>query len=198
MNKPKVNIIEFDILYNIFSELKSEFNFEIKNFDNQNDFISSAKNKNSLDFSVIILKKQLKKIIENESINSKNIIIFEKLPLKINEILDEININLIKQKYDLQASYTIGNYSVNLNSRTIQKGSKKLSLTEREIEILIFLKKKDTPQKIDNLQKEVWNYSSKLETHTVETHIYRLRKKIKEAFNDDDFIKSEKEGYIIQ
>ena len=96
MNKPKVNIIEFDILYNIFSELKSEFNFEIKNFDNQNDFISSAKNKNSLDFSVIILKKQLKKIIENESINSKNIIIFEKLPLKINEIHDEININLKK------------------------------------------------------------------------------------------------------
>ncbi|RPG03630.1 MAG: DNA-binding response regulator [Pelagibacteraceae bacterium TMED246] len=198
MNKPKVNIIEFDILYNIFSELKSEFNFEIKNFDNKNDFINSTKDKNNLDFSVIILKEQLKKIIENESINSKNIIIFEKLPLKINEILDEININLIKQKYDLQASYTIGNYSVNLNSRTIQKGSKKLSLTEREIEILIFLKKKDTPQKIDNLQKEVWNYSSKLETHTVETHIYRLRKKIKETFNDDDFIKSEKEGYIIQ
>ena len=36
-----------------------------------------------------------------------------------------------------------------------------------------------------------------LDTHTVETHIYRLRKKIKDTFNDDNFIISKKDGYII-
>ena len=84
-----------------------------------------------------------------------------------------------------------------MNSRTIFKNQKKLNLTEREIDILIFLSKQKEPQKIDILQNKVWNYSSNLETHTVETHIYRLRKKIKDTFNDDNFIISKKDGYII-
>ena len=52
--------------------------------------------------------------------------------------------------------------------------------------------------KIEELQKKVWEYGSELETHTVETHIYRLRKKIKEKFHDESFILSIKEGYIIK
>jgi len=72
-----------------------------------------------------------------------------------------------------------------------------LKLTEREIDIILFLKEKESPQSVNNLQNEVWNYSSTLETHTVETHIYRLRKKFKNCFNDEDFISSSKEGYKI-
>ena len=104
---------------------------------------------------------------------------------------------MIKQKYNLQSNVKIGEYSLDLNSRTIFKNQKKLNLTEREIDILIFLSKQKEPQKIDTLQNKVWNYSSNLETHTVETHIYRLRKKIKDTFNDDNFIISKKDGYII-
>ena len=73
----------------------------------------------------------------------------------------------------------------------------KLNLTEREGNLIIFLNKSTSPVSVDTLQKEVWEYGSELETHTVETHIYRLRKKIKEKFNDNNFIISTKEGYII-
>ena len=86
---------------------------------------------------------------------------------------------------------------MDINSRIISKNGIKLNLTEREIDILLFLKSKNSPQKIENLQNKVWKYSSELETHTVETHIYRLRKKIKEFFKDDNFIISQKEGYLI-
>ena len=86
---------------------------------------------------------------------------------------------------------------MNLNSRQISKKSVKLNLTEREGNLIIFLNKSTSPVSVDTLQKEVWEYGSELETHTVETHIYRLRKKIKEKFNDNNFIISTKEGYII-
>ena len=66
------------------------------------------------------------------------------------------------------------------------------------LDIILFLNKKGTPIKIDILEKEIWNYSSELETHTVETHVYRLRKKIKDSFNDENFILSDKEGYLIK
>ena len=88
-------------------------------------------------------------------------------------------------------------YNLNLNSRQISKKSVKLNLTEREGNLIIFLNKSTSPVSVDTLQKEVWEYGSELETHTVETHIYRLRKKIKEKFNDNNFIVSTKEGYII-
>ena len=72
-----------------------------------------------------------------------------------------------------------------------------MKLTEREIEIILFLNDKEKPQNINILQKEVWSYVTDLETHTVETHIYRLRKKISDKFNDNNFIVSSKEGYSI-
>ena len=77
------------------------------------------------------------------------------------------------------------------------KDNSKLKLTEREINLMIFLSQSREPVKIEKLQKEVWEYNSELETHTVETHIYRLRKKIKDVFNDEHFILSLKNGYNI-
>ena len=72
-----------------------------------------------------------------------------------------------------------------------------MKLTEREIEIILFLQNSKTPQKIENLQRKVWGHNSNLETHTVETHIYRLRKKIIDKFKDSNFINSTKNGYTI-
>ena len=74
----------------------------------------------------------------------------------------------------------------------------KLSLTEKEIDIIIYLSKVNKAVKIDKLQKKIWNYQNEIETHTVETHIYRLRKKISDIFNDNKFIVSEKNGYQIK
>ena len=73
----------------------------------------------------------------------------------------------------------------------------KLKLTEKEVNIIVYLSKKDNSVSVDQLQFDVWGYRSKLETHTVETHIYRLRKKILKKFNDNNFILSHKNGYKI-
>ena len=192
MDKPSINIIEFKELYNILLELDSITNFKINYYNSESEILQLQESKKiNINYSTIILKKPSKKI------NEKNVIVFEELPNRIDKIIDKINIHLIKQKYNLQSNLKIGEYSLDLNSRTIFKNQKKLNLTEREIDILIFLSKQKEPQKIDTLQNKVWNYSSNLETHTVETHIYRLRKKIKDTFNDDNFIISKKDGYII-
>ena len=90
------------------------------------------------------------------------------------------------------------NIQLDLNSRIIKNNDEKFKLTEREIEIILFLKNSKKTKNIENLQKKVWGHNSNLETHTVETHIYRLRKKILEKFNDNNFINSLKHGYKIK
>ena len=92
----------------------------------------------------------------------------------------------------------LNDYYLDLNSRNIAKKDKSLKLTEKEMDIILFLNDKKKPQKINILQSQVWEYSSDLETHTVETHIYRLRKKINNKFKDNKFIISTDEGYIIK
>ena len=113
------------------------------------------------------------------------------------DLIEKININLLKLKYSYQSNFQIKEYKLDLNSRVISFEKKDLRLTEREIEIILFLNSKDKPQTIDVLQREVWGYSENLETHTVETHVYRLRKKINETFDDSNFLVSSKDGYKI-
>ena len=108
-----------------------------------------------------------------------------------------LNINLLKQKYNNQSEISLKKYKIDLNSRKIFTADKFLKLTEKEIEIILFLNSQNKSKNIQDLQKEVWGYISDLETHTVETHIYRLRKKIKENFNDENFIISSKAGYHL-
>ena len=134
----------------------------------------------------------------NKTIDKRNFLVFENFPIQLSTIIDQINIQLIKQRYDFQSKINIKNYNLNLNSRKISKNKKDLKLTEREIDIILFLKKQKEPKTIEILQKEIWHYSSDLETHTVETHIYRLRKKMKDKFEDENFILSYKEGYSIE
>ena len=78
------------------------------------------------------------------------------------------------------------------------KNNTRLKLTEKEINTVIYLSKLNKPVSIDELQEKVWRYQTDLETHTVETHIYRLRKKILDTFNDKEFIISKKNGYQIK
>ena len=66
------------------------------------------------------------------------------------------------------------------------------------MELIIFLKNASKPQNINTILKNVWGYSANIETHTVETHIHRLRKKFLKSFDDDDFIKNSQSGYTIR
>ena len=188
-----INNLEF---YKIIQELKDYIDFKIKHFDNWENFYKFLKNNdnNQGNFLILFSTRPPKKF-EMIAKNAFYELIF---PLKIFKLLENINVKIIQQRYSLQSSINIKNYSLNLNSKILKKDGTNLKLTEREIYIILFLNQKKTPIKIDILEKEIWNYSSDLETHTVETHVYRLRKKIKDSFDDENFILSEKEGYLIE
>ena len=198
MSKQSVNIVEFSNLYNILYEIKDLFIFHINNYKNSNHFLQDIES-NIIDYdnSIIIVNKKKHKLFSNNKVNKRNILIIDEFPLKIEKLIDKINTHLIKEKYNFQSKLNIRNYVLNLNSRIISNKECELKLTEREIDIILFLKKKGIPQSIISLQNEVWGYSDTLETHTVETHIYRLRKKIKDKFKDDKFITSHNDGYLI-
>jgi len=179
-------IYDFPILYEIFKEIEENLNFKL---------INISKDKFSKD-----LLENLDNflIISNSHIsNFDDLIIVENYPIEILKLIENINIRFIKKKYNQQSDISIGIYKLNLNSRKIFYKDKSLALTEKEIHIITFLKEQKKPVKISLLQSEVWGHNSNLETHTVETHVYRLRKKISSAFNKDNFIKSSKFGYMI-
>ena len=191
MQKSSLNILNFKILYNIFFETKNFHNLELYEYQYEKDLVEGLKQQKN---SIIISKVP----IINQSINKKQIIIIEDYPLNFFSLIDKINSTLLMQQYDFQSNYEIKDYKINLNSRIINKKDQELKLTQREIEVILFLKKNKKPIDVNTLQKQVWGYSEDLETHTVETHIYRLRKKIKKTFNDENFIESLKEGYLIR
>ena len=193
MSKSFVNIIDFPVLYNVLFEVKDFLNFEVINYENENIFLEKIEKDNSIKNYTIVTKK----FLNNKNINQKSIIYLDNTPIDFISLIDKINTNLLKQRFSFQSNINIKNYTLNLNSRVISRNDNELKLTEREIEIILFLNDKKKPQNINTLQKEVWSYATDLETHTVETHIYRLRKKISDKFNDNNFIVSSKEGYSI-
>ena len=186
MSSKKLIIYEYKTLFNILYEIKENLNFEIIKVDT-NDLQNIEKD-TKLDYLIIS---------KNKKENLNNHIVLENLPFRIGKIIELINIKFLKNKFNLQSNIKIGSYDLNLNSRQIIKKKTKLDLTERETNLIIYLNKSNLPVKIDELQTEVWGYNDKLETHTVETHIYRLRKKINEIFKDDNFIINLKDGYKI-
>ena len=185
MSLKRIIIYQNKILFNILNELYSDkFSFLLVDEKNLNDL-------NSIKESSDLI------IVNQNNSNFENQIVLEDFPLDIKKILELININLLKNSYKSQSQIKIGLYNLNLNSKEISLDNKKLFLTERESNLILFLKSSTNPVNISQLQKEVWGHISDLETHTVETHIYRLRKKIKDVFNDQNFIRSETNGYTI-
>ena len=192
MSKSAVYILNFKVLYNIISEIKNFFNFDLLDFENEKELLNEQKKRG--DRSFIVLTKEN---LDNTLIDKKQIIKIENYPFNFFSLVEKINSNLLMQQYDFQSNINIKEYTLDLNSRVISSKNNKLKLTEREIEIILFLKKQKNPININVLQKEVWGYAEDSETHTVETHVYRLRKKIKKTFDDQNFIQSDKKGYFI-
>ena len=208
MIKHNIILVECNPLYQILFEIKNNFLFEMKNFILKD--LNNADLTNSIILSKFIHKDYLmknknieqKKIIfllkKNENFNKINNSQYIFYPFNIYDLVEKINTELIKQKYNDQSFIKILNYSLDINSRIISNASGRLKLTEREVDIILFLNDHKKPQKVNILQNQVWKYSSELETHTVETHIYRLRKKIIDKFKDDNFILSDENGYFIK
>jgi len=195
MIKQNVFIIDFDSLYEILHEVKDILSFKIIKLKNK-DFL--IKNSDLDTANSLIISKSNQKLLINKDITEKNFLNFKELPLSLNKLLELINIKLIKLKFNHQSKININDYELNLNSKFFSKGDFNLKLTEKEIEIILYLNKTKTKHDVLDLQKKIWAYSSDMETHTVETHIYRLRKKISDKFKDDNFILRHQNGYSIE
>ena len=187
MNNKILLIYKFITLYHILDEIDLDLNFKIVEIHNENQLNEEIlKSNNCL---IISEKTNLKK---------KNQIFIDKLPIKILKVLEKINIEFIKQQFNSQSQININKYLLDLNSREISFDGIKLKLTEKEVNTMIYLSKVKKPVSIKELQENVWSYQPDIETHTVETHIYRLRKKISGTLKDDNFIVSKKNGYQIK
>jgi len=189
-----VFIINFNSLYEILEEIKENLPFKIIKLKNEED-LEKKLDLNRSDY--LIISKTNHKLLQNIIIPDKNFLDFNGLPLSFKKLLELINIKLIKLKFNQQSKITIKGYELNLNSKFFSKGNLKLKLTEKEIEIILYLNDKKIKHNVADLQKNIWDYSVNMETHTVETHIYRLRKKISDLFKDEKFILSHKNGYFI-
>jgi len=189
-----VFIINFNSLYEILDEIKENLSFKIIRIKNEEDLTNNL-DLDKIDF--LVISKTNYKLLFNNNITDKNFLDFNDLPLSLKKLLELINIKLIKLKFNQQSKLVIKGYDLNLNSKFLSKDNLKLKLTEKEIEIILYLNNTKIKHNVADLQKNIWGYSADMETHTVETHIYRLRKKISDLFDDEKFILSHKKGYFI-
>jgi hypothetical protein len=191
MSKQTITIIDFDILYKILDEIKENLSFNIVYYATINDFFNNDKIniKNSLIITTLNNHKFFKKI---------NLLNFNNFPVSLDKLIETVNIHLLKLKFNHQSKIIMSNYELDLNSKFLSKNNLKLKVTEKEIEIILYLFSNKTKHDVRDLQKNIWGYSVELETHTVETHIYRLRKKIHDKFDDQNFILSHKDGYYVE
>jgi len=194
MIKQNIFIINYNPLYEILNEIKGNLSFNVENYISEDDLLenSSLDIKNSL-----IISRSKNKLLSDKKIDNKNFLDLSLFPISLNKLVELINIQLIKLKFSHKSKFNIKNYELNLNSKFISKSDLSLKLTEKEIEIILYLNETKTKHDVADLQKNIWGYSADMETHTVETHIYRLRKKISDKFNDENFILSRQNSYFI-
>ena len=187
MNNQNLIVYRFNLLYQILKELEEDLHFRIIEISDEKSLTNQIKNLNNY---LIITKKQILKL--------NNQLILSQLPIKIFKIIEKLNIEFLKQQFVEQSQVIINDYTIDINAREMFSKNVKLKLTEKEINTIIYLSKANKPISIEELQTKVWDYRSDIETHTVETHIYRLRKKISKNFLDDNFIISRNNGYQIK
>ena len=182
MIKQNLAIYSIPTLFNILKEIENELNINVS-------LISNKQELDKVSFSEDLI------ITDKKNLNFINLLEVN-FPLKIKVLIEKINIKLIKIKTKEQAEILIGNYVLNQNARTLELKSKLINLTEKEVNLILFLHTSEKPVNIEKLQLEVWGYKGQLETHTVETHIHRLRK-ILDMFKINNFIVSDKQGYYL-
>jgi len=187
MNSQSLIVYKLSSLYHILEEIYLDLNFKIIFVDNEESLKDRIKR----------LKNYL--IISDKNyLDLSNLFVLDNIPTSIFKLLEKLNIQFLKLQFNNQTEIKIDKYFINLNSREISINDVAVKLTEKEISIIFYLAKSSKPVRINELQEKVWNYNFDSETHTVETHIYRLRKKILRAFSDSEFITSNKNGYTIK
>jgi hypothetical protein len=207
MHQLKVKVLGPNGFILTLIELKSYLKFNLSKVDNLNDN-SISKCDIFLFHEDVLEDKISKEAIDNlksiKILASKNLIsknykydAFLKLPTSINEINSIIENSVLIKQFIKNSSIKVKNYILDKNEKKLLKDKDFIILTEKEIQLIeLFLKTKVSISKKEILSK-VWNYSTDADTHTVETHIYRLRKKISDKFMDEKFILNNKDGYYF-
>ena len=201
MHKLNVKILGPSSFISTLNELKKflKFNSSLDNFKD---------NPNVILFHIEALKDQKQKdfITSNDSIKicvgkkedlSNSYDAYLELPATLKEINTLVENTVAKKKFTKNSSIEIKNYFLNKNEKKLFKSGNFITLTEKEVQLLELFLNNDKPVSKDDILSSVWNYSSAADTHTVETHIYRLRKKINDEFMDEKFILNNKEGYYF-
>ena len=196
MFNQKLYIINLPNFYDIISELQEHIGYEVSKFDNKEIFFDKYKKESIFIENSILVVHEKEYNFFVKDINEHQIIKFIP-PVNIFTFTENLNVRFIQRKYQDQSNINVKGFFLDINSRELKKGKSCLKLTERETDVILFLNNSKKPVNIETLEKEIWQHSSELETHTVETHVYRLRKKIKAEFGNDELIISNKDGYTI-
>ncbi len=191
MNKSYVIIYNQKSLFDILDEIKENLNFDLIQINSLEE-LENFKQKHYLNNLIFLTNNK-----EMHNKTGLKELIIEKRPYELLKLVEKINIFLLKNKYATQSKFNIKNFILDINSRELIKDNLCLKLTQKETEVIIYLNNNSKNISIQDLQKNVWGHTSELETHTVETHIYRLRKKIVNKFQDNKFILSSDNGYKI-
>ena len=207
MNNFNISILNNKTFFEIIKEIKffskykinhyEDLNICVKNAEKGNHvvvfFVKSPEEINKYNFPSIFAIKSIDKINKPSNILNEEI----KVPFTIFDFKEKIISVIAKNEFKKNSLINLKGYVINKNERKIKKNNLELQLSEKEIDFLILFSENKNPIRRDLVLQKVWNYSKETETHTVETHIHRLRKKILEKFNDNNFIKNNKKGYFM-
>jgi len=212
MDKYTISILDNKIFSEILKEINIFSKFNIKHYESIDILTNRSKNEDEI--FIFFTKNLSKNIFNNPKINKNPFILLLDfsdsntynvpetaasiiLPLKILDLEKKIISLIAKIQFKKNSLIYLNDYILDKNERKIKKNDLELQLSEKEINFLILFSKKKEPISRNSVLTKVWNYSSETETHTVETHIHRLRKKILEKFGDRNFIKNNNKGYYI-
>ena len=207
MDNISIAIFDNKIFFQIISEIKLFSKFKIKHYEDFDLCVKEASKENQLvvffnqsvnefkknDLSVLLISKNL----PLSSKLSDGTLEHLKMPFTILEFKKKITFLIAKAEYKKNSLINLSNYIIDKNERKIKKNDLELQLSEKEVDFLILFSQSKEPISRSIVLKKVWNYSTESETHTVETHIHRLRKKILKKFGDNNFIKNNNKGYYI-
>ena len=212
MNNLTISIFKNKILLEIIKEIKLFSRFKIKYYEDLDLCIKESKNNSQIliiffdkgdqknykklkevNFPIIIVNK----VSTPKNIFSEDLVEYTNIPFKIFDLHKKIILLFARYEFKKSSLINLNGYTVDKNERKIKKNKIELQLTEKEINFLILFSENKKPLTRDFFLKTVWNYSAQTDTHTIETHIHRLRKKIFEKFNDNNFIKNNEKGYYI-
>jgi len=207
MNNFNISIFNNKTFFEIIKEIKLFSKYKINHYEDHNLCVKDAEKGNHV---VVFFAKSSEKInkfnfpsiLAIQSIDNanklSNILNEEiKIPFTIFDFKEKIISAIAKNEFKKNSLINLKGYTIDKNERKIKKNNLELQLSEKETDFLILFSENKNPIRRDLVLKKVWNYSQETETHTVETHIHRLRKKILEKFNDNNFIKNNKKGYFI-